>query len=73
MRNMVAIIDTAVTGLVISKSLTLKFAVPLTLTLDAHKTSFDQQNVMAGKFQGAVTLAAQAIDGQPSDMRVRLS
>lgn len=60
--------DAAVTDLLISMSLTLKFVLPLALTLDAHKTCFDQQNVMAGKTHGAVTLAAQTVVAQPSDM-----
>ena len=48
--------------------LALKFVVPLTLTVDSHKICFDQQNVMENKIHGAVTLVAQAIAGQPSDM-----
>ena len=42
--SLMTIIDAAVTDLLISMSLTLKFVVPLTLTLDAHKTCFDQQS-----------------------------
>lgn len=65
--SLMAIIDTAVTGFFISMPLTLKFVVPLTLILDTRKTCSDQQNVIGDEIQGAATLAAQAIAGQPLD------